>query len=246
MKIISVLILLMTFFLIACSTSRLANQKVERPLSRTLQTHGGKNYDTAKIAFDFREKSYTIQNNRGQFIYTAQYEKDGQVYSDKLTNDGFTRTIDGISQNLAAKDALKYGNSLNSVVYFAQLPYKLNDPAVNQINRGKVSIKGQSYQVVEVNFNEEGGGTDHDDTFYYWINQQTDQIDFLAYRFHVDKGGVRFRAAYNPRRVNGMLFQDYVNYKVPVGTALSKLPALYEAGKLQELSRIETERVIEL
>ena len=52
--------------------------------------------------------------------------------------------------------------------------------------------------------------------------------------------------AYNTRVIDGITFQDYINYKAAVGTALKDLPALYEKGKLKELSKIETENVVNL
>ena len=59
-------------------------------------------------------------------------------------------------------------------------------------------------------------------------------------------GGVRFRSAYNSRNVGGIIFQDYVNYKAEMGTPLGDLPKLFEQGRLKELSKIDTENVINL
>ena len=66
------------------------------------------------------------------------------------------------------------------------------------------------------------------------------------YKRQVNGGGVRFRAAYNTRTVGGILFQDYVNYKAPVGTPLADLPVLYEKEELKKLSVIATESVVKL
>ena len=69
-------------------------------------------------------------------------------------------------------------------------------------------------------------------------------MDYLAYSYETDGGGIRFRAAYNPREINGLRFQDYVNYK-PQGldVALKDLDYLYEQGSLIEVSKIELENV---
>ena len=64
--------------------------------------------------------------------------------------------------------------------------------------------------------------------------------DYLAYLYYTDGGGLRFRKAYNPRKVNGILFQDYVNYKPREDSAtISEIEALYKQNALEELSRIE-------
>jgi len=59
----------------------------------------------------------------------------------------------------------------------------------------------------------------------------------------VNKGGVRFRSAYNRRVIDGIIFQDFINYKAKIGTPLFDLPSLYEKGELEELSRIETKDI---
>ncbi|MEL6989465.1 MAG: DUF6503 family protein, partial [Bacteroidota bacterium] len=118
-----------------------------------------------------------------------------------------------------------------------------NDPASNKKYICTTSIQSKAYDVVEITFDEEGGGDDHDDTFYYWINQAEHTIDFLAYNYKVNKGGVRFRSAENRRVVDGIVFQDYINYKAEVGTPLKELPALWESNELKKLSEIKTEAI---
>jgi len=229
----------MIVLFVACSTSQKVMVPQNRPLSNAIKSHGGKKYTNAAVAFEFRECQYTFKNDGGIYLYTSTKMKDGQKIEDVLTNNSFTRHIDGVKQDLTPKKALSYGNALNSVIYFAQLPYKLDDPSVTQKEKGTTTIKGQLYNVVEVSFAEEGGGTDHEDIYYYWVNQTTNLIDYLAYNFQVNGGGVRFRSAYNPRKVGGIHFQDYVNYKATMDTPLPALPTLYEKGELKELSKIE-------
>jgi hypothetical protein len=133
---------------------------------------------------------------------------------------------------------VKYTSSVNSVLYFVQLPYLLNDPAVIKSYEGTQKVLGETYDVLKVTFRPSGGGEDFQDEYRYWFHEKTHLLDFLAYNYETDGGGVRFRKAYNRSERGGILFQDYVNYEVPVGTPLQKIPALFEAGKLKELSRI--------
>ncbi len=215
----------------------------EKVLNRTVEAHGGARYNSANYSFVFRDKAYTFQNDGSNFRYSVSSKKDSSTIVDVLNNGQLTRTVDGTVVELSAKDVSKYSEALNSVVYFATLPHKLLDPAVRLTLREPASLKGKAYYTLMVQFNEEGGGTDHDDNFRYWINQRTDRIDYLAYDYKTNGGGVRFRRAYNPRVVDGVLFQDYVNYKAPTGTNLDDLPSLFDRGELEELSRIETEDV---
>lgn len=265
MKITIYVSLLLVFLCSACQTESVQKEAastvtssssepvIEQPaspadqlLAKSLKAHGGDRYATAHYGFKFRKKAYTFNNDGSQFFYTATGEKDGKVIIDKLDNGELTRTTDGELTALTQKQIASATEAVNSVIYFATLPHKLLDGAVNLEKQTAITIKAKEYDVLKVHFDEEGGGTDHDDNFRYWINQETGRIDYLAYDYRVSGGGVRFRSAYNPRVVGGILFQDYVNYKAEVGTSLDDLPGLYEQGQLKELSRIETEEVVKL
>lgn len=239
---------ILTLSLYSCKTSKTSfkidtNSQARQLLQKTLQAHGGKLYDQAHYQFVFRDKAYTFKNNGGLYYYTARYKRENKSIFDQMDNSSFSRTIDGIQTSMTANEQERNRPGLNSVIYFATLPHKLVDPAVNLDYLGETQIKSKSYEVLQVAFDEEGGGKDHEDVYHYWINKDTGLIDYLAYNYRVNKGGVRFRSAYNTRRVAGIVFQDYINYKADVGTPLIDLPVLYEAGQLKELSRIETESV---
>ena len=212
-------------------------------IASSIEVHGGKAYKTAQYQFVFRGKNYTFQNKNDLYNYTLTTNKDGHTILDEMNNKDFTRKVNGKKIELTAKQLSSYKEGLNSVIYFASLPYKLQDKAVNAEYVGTQIINDQVYSLVQVTFDKEGGGKDYDDTFMYWINKHSSTMDYMAYSYHVNGGGVRFRSAYNPRRVEGILFQDYVNYKADKETALKALPALWENGDLQELSRILTEEV---
>jgi hypothetical protein len=215
----------------------------QKLLSKAVQAHGGKKYDKAHYSFVFRKKNYVFKNDGQKYHYQLTSQRNNTTRVDVLSNDGFSRTENGKVLDISAKDQARFGNGLNSVIYFATLPHKLQDKAVNKKHVGTKKIKGINYEVLEVSFNEDGGGVDHEDIYYYWINAETHLIDFLAYNYKVNGGGVRFRSAYNTRRVDGIVFQDYINYKANVGTPLADLPGLWEAERLKELSRIVTEDV---
>lgn len=213
----------------------------EKVLNRTVEAHGGDRYNSANYSFVFRGKNYSFKNDGTNFRYSVTNEENETI--DVLNNGQLTRTVGGTEIKLSEKDVAKYTEALNSVVYFATLPHKLLDPAVQLTLMPPTNIKDKSYYTLMVQFAKEGGGVDHDDNFRYWINQKTDRIDYLAYDYKTNNGGVRFRSAYNPRIVDGILFQDYVNYKAPLGTNLDALPGMFDRGELEELSRIETEEV---
>ncbi len=233
--------------IVSCKSTSKINphfSKADLLVQHAISTHGGKKYDTAHYQFIFRDKIYTFKNNHDQYEYTVISKKEGRNIKTVLNNDGLYQT--GKPNPLTPKQKKGTASTLNSVIYFATLPHKLNDPAVIKNYIGSTQIKNKTYAIVEISFTKEGGGSDHDDIFYYWINKETFTIDYLAYNYQVNNGGVRFRSAYNRRNVGGILFQDYVNYKAEVDTPLKDLPLLWEQDKLKELSRIETQQVTQV
>jgi len=132
---------------------------------------------------------------------------------------------------------------MNSVVYFAYLPLKLNDPAVKKEYAGKGEIDGRSLERVRVTFEKEGGGVDHEDVFMFWFDPNTNQMSHLAYYFHVNGGGARFREAVNVRRVGGVLFADYLNYSADLGQDLEQFESADNRQASGLLSKIELEKI---
>ena len=215
--------------------------KAQQIVDQAIAAHGGSLYDEAAIQFVFRDRLYKRSREAGAYQFERIFlnpEDTSQMVRDILSNSGFSREIN--EQPVAVVDtmAAKYSNSVNSVLYFAMLPYRLNDPAVIKAYLGETHIQNNPYYKVQVTFHEEGGGKDFEDTFIYWFHRETYKMDYLAYNYETDGGGSRFRAAINPREVEGIRFQDYINYKMDKTLPLEMADSLFEAGELEELSRI--------
>jgi hypothetical protein len=213
----------------------------DTPIERAITAHGMDKLDSVNMSFSFRDRDYGIERNHGAYTYTRTYTDtlDRRIV-DTLTNDGFVRLIDGQQAVLNAEDSTAFANSLNSVRYFVMLPYTLRDPAVQRTDLGEVTIDGQTYDRVKVTFAAAGGGQDHEDIYHYFFNSDNGELDYLAYSFDVNEGGLRFRKAINKRRVGGILLQDYVNYGVNgEDRDIDRVVEKYAAGELPELSVIE-------
>ena len=215
----------------------------QKIVDASIKAHGGKQYTKKEVKFDFRDKTYTYSNDGSNYRYTRSAKPTEQPYLDILTNDGLTRQSGDQIIALSDKQARGAAEGVNSVIYFAILPHFLNDGAVNKRYLGKKSIMGTSYHKIEITFDVEGGGKDHDDVYIYWIDAEDYSLDYLAYSFEVNGGGVRFRSAYNSREVGGIIFQDYINYKHDKNTPVASLDDVLMAGGLQELSRIELKNI---
>ncbi|MGB3850696.1 MAG: DUF6503 family protein [Tunicatimonas sp.] len=222
-----------------------SSHPAQRIINQAITAHGGEALSSAHISFNFRKKHYEAVLDQGQFTYQSTgTDSTGAQVHDVLTNEGFTRTVNGQSVTLNSEDQQRFGNSLNSVVYFVLLPYPLNDPAVSATYLEEASVRGEPYHKIRVTFSQAGGGDDFDDEYIYWIHQDQHTVDYLAYSFEVNGGGTRFREAYNTRVVNGIRFDDYINYESTVDNfALADYDQLFEAGQVKELSRIDTENI---
>ena len=202
------------------------------------------NCDHATIDFTFRDRCYISKREGGSYQYERITSDSLGVTHDILTNEGFKRFRNDTLLTVPDSMKTRYSNSVNSVHYFVQLPYLLNAPAVNKELLGEDTINGEPYYEVAVSFNEEGGGTDFEDNFVYWIHKENYTVDYLAYSYATDGGGIRFREAYNPRIVEGIRFTDYNNFKpASLDVELNTLDDLFEEGSLKLLSKIETESV---
>ena len=214
-------------------------------VNRSIAAHGGESYRNFYAAFDFRDKHYTLKRKKGEYVYTRSFTDSTGRYYDELTNQGFKRLRNDTVMTLTEDKTKAYTSSVNSVIYFALLPYGLNDPAVIKKSVGSTSLEGKPYNIIEVSFEQEGGGTDFEDKFLYWIHASSYTVDYMAYSYQTNGGGLRFRKAYNPQVMQGIRFQDYINYKPKdeKNTSLQDLEALYTRGELEELSRIEVKNL---
>lgn len=231
------LILLCTLAVVGCTQN-----DPQAIVDKAIAAAGGDHYLHSTIQFDFRGRHYVAKREGGKFSYERIFKSDKdstQTLHDFVINDGFRREINGAIAEVADSMKVKYSASTNSVIYFALLPYGLNDASVKKKLLCTTELEGKSYYKIEVTFGKQGGGEDYEDVFNYWIDTEDYSIGYLSYSFSEEgKIGYRFRKAINPRRVAGILFLDYINFK-PKGTeALQQLEDLFKRGELEELSKV--------
>ena len=219
-----------------CLTSCFFNDSANGIIKRSIEFYGMDKLDGKTIDFDFREKHFTIKLNKGDFFYETTFKDSLGLVKDQLTNRGFVRERDGLVVPLSLKDSVKHAEALNSVVYFALLPLKLKDDAVEAKFLRVVQVKGKDYQQVEVGFDDEDGGSHHDDVFYFWFDSKDSSMDYFAY----SKGGNRFRAMDGTVSSNGIYLQNYINLENRKSTKkeLIDYHILFEQDKLNTLSQI--------
>jgi len=241
MKLLS--ILLLTVSIVSCKQREIP-LTAQAIVNEAIANSCNGNCDHAIIDFTFRDRCYVSKRDGGNYQYERITTDSTGITHDILTNNGFLRYKNDTLVKVPDSMVTRYSNSINSVHYFAQLPYGLNAPAARKELVGEVIIRGETYFEISVIFVEESGGKDFEDEFVYWIHKENYTMDYFAYSYATDGGGIRFREAYNTRIVNGIRFADYNNFKPRSSeVALTDLDSLFEMGELNLLSKIETESV---
>ena len=235
MRYLAVLLLLC---LMACKPSeqKLTAQEI---IDKTILFSGADKVANSKITFKFRENSYIATRKKGIFKLFRTYKKDSLIIKDVLKNNGYERSINAKLVNVADSMIAKYRNSINSVHYFSVLPFGLNAAAVNKKLLKSATLKGKEYYKIEVTFSKEGGGDDFDDVFIYWIGKEDFLVDYLAYSYHTNGGGKRFRVLKEQCIKNGIRFVDYHNYKpLNESVSLADVDQAFESNGLIKVSEI--------
>ena len=222
------------------------NKDPQKIIDRAIAKHGGQLFEGRTVTFDFRDKHYLVQRKREGYTYIRSFENDslGQVKDVLANSTDLERYVNDSLLDISEEWKFKYANSVNSVLYFFQLPYGLNDAAVRKKYLGQKVINEQLYDKVKVTFKQENGGKDFEDVFVYWINSKSNTLDYLAYSYLTDGGGIRFRQAINRRKIEGMTFQDYINFKpVSETVPVESLDQAFIDATLIELSQIVNENI---
>ncbi|MET1259647.1 DUF6503 family protein [Flagellimonas sp. DF-77] len=241
----NMLLPLLTLLMVSCvEKAQTKGMDAQQIVDEAITVSGGERYRDHNTTFYFRNREYRSMNKNGKKVLQRITFTDSMNIKDVRTHQGLKRYFNDSLISLADSVAERYANSVNSVHYFARLPFGLNDPAVKKERMADVLVKGKSYYKIKVTFAQEDGGKDFDDTYIYWFDQETFKPDYLAYEFHVDGGGIRFREAFNERYFEGIRFVDYNNLKPKTkGIVLDSIDRLFETGQLELLSKIELDSI---
>lgn len=237
----SILLVLIGIVTFSCD-QRTEAQKI---VDASIEAHGGDAFQTSKIEFDFRNIHYTIFKTPSAFEYIREFSDSTGTVKDVLNNSGFVRTVNGAKIDTLTEERIgAFSRSVNSVAYFAFLPYGLNDPAAIKTYLGETEMNGKKYHLVKVTFQPEGGGEHFEDEFLYWFGKEDYLMDYMAYSYHTDGGGIRMREVSGVVEVGGIRFQNYLNLKPEdKNTRVEKMQELYISGKLEKLSEIILENI---
>ncbi len=245
----SLLMVLSILFVAGCTSE--TSKDPQAIVDAAITAHGGGVLEHAVYSFTFRGTPFSLMQNGGRFEYKrTKTDSLGQTIEDTVDNEGAHRLVDGEASIMDQITPRRINTDLISMAYFARLPVPLNDEAVNKRYVGSQTIQGESYDVVEVTFDQAGGGRDYQDVFVYWFHADRHTMDYLAYSYILgadetgpNATGIRFREAGNVREIGGYRVQDYRNFTADAGTDLAEMGLMFEAGELRVVSDILLEDV---
>lgn len=239
-----ILFLLLTVILLISCDFEKTPETAQEIIDKSIEVSQTDKLANATLAFDFRERRYVADRNYGNFKLKRITTSGSEVLTDVLSNNGFQRLLNNEPFQVPDSMAVKYSESVNSVHYFSVLPFGLNDGAVNKKLLPEVTIKGRKYLKVEVTFDQNGGGVDFEDVFVYWVDKETFKVDYLAYLFHVNGGGTRFREVSKEHLIEGIRLVDYNNYKPNDPTIdVREMDKAFENNGLTKVSEINMENI---
>ena len=230
----------------ACSSSHKQEQlAASQIIQQAIDSSGTSKFKNSVVKFQFRDYTYKSIPTCSGIKLQRSFKNDSFAIKDELYEGKFKRIINKRLIEVTDSLANLYSESINSVHYFVQLPFRLKDEAVQTKLIGTEKDELNTYYKIQVSFQQDGGGQDFEDVYYYWINTNTFQISYLAYSFQVNGGGIRFRKAIEYENVNGIQFITYENYKpnfnhAKVGQALND----FLNGKYIFLSLIENKHIL--
>ena len=225
--------------LITSCNSKKSSLTAQQVIDNTIAFSGVSKVSNSKITFKFRDILYTAVRKEGNYTLDRVFKKDTSTINDIIFNKGYQRFVNYIPVATIDSLKIKYSNAINSVHYFSVLPLGLNDKAVQKKILPSSKINGKEYYKIEISFSEDGGGEDFQDIFIYWINKDDFLIDYLAYSFHTNGGGKRFRVLKEQCLIKEIRFVDYYNYKPSSkDIPLTDLDLYYENNQLIKVSEI--------
>jgi len=214
-------------------------------IDRAIAFHGGELYRASESELDICSLSgcfhMRARIDGDQYEYEVSREEKGHTKSALLTNQSAERFEDGkplLAEPRAVQDWVM------ARVYFAFLPYRLNDPSVYKQDLGLEDWEGRSLHKVKITF-APGSSTDAQDEYLYWLDPETGRVEQFAYSYDTSTKGLRFRRGINYRREGGILFFDQENYGAE-GKRLSvdQITPEFVAKKMRLVSTVTLENVV--
>jgi len=213
-------------------------------VDRAIAHHGGEAYEHSEASLDVCSKSGCFHVETRTLKNRFEFEVAGKASGRQreVSSAGGTTTVKIDGETVAVDAAAKQRNIdwAMARIYFCFLPYRLNDPGVFKKDLGLTDWAERKLHRIKVTF-AAGSSTDASDEYMYWFDPETARLEYFAYTYDDNGGGLRFRRAINHRRFGGILFFDQENFGTE-GAGLS-VDLIDEAFVRNQLRHVSTVRL---
>lgn len=213
-------------------------------VTKAIEHHGGDLYESSETSFEIVSASgafrVEVRRDGGLYRHVVESETPDGLRRVTATNDAVEVTVDGEPVRLRRRQERRWRSHVDARVWFPFLPYGLAGDGVFLHDRGLVEwpVEGggtRELREVKVTF-QPGSSSGADDEYLFWFDPESGRLEQLAYSF---AGGVRFRRAFDFRRVDGLLFADHENFGVDgEGYRVDQVTPEFVAGEMEHVSTI--------
>ena len=212
-------------------------------LQKTIDAHGGEQLlKDSFIEFKIDKTSFSLQYDTGRanFKQIRQLDSDTHTLSYKYGNIQYFINDSLQSEESYSKRMAEI--SLFGFLYTFSIPFNLTANDVIISKQANVTIRQKEYYTLDVQFTKIPDLPE--DHFLLYIDIDSYEIGYVALQHDLSGSKPQFRRMIQPRKIKGILFQDYINYKpkekfVP----LDQLLNLYEDQELVQVSLIENKNI---
>lgn len=217
-------------------------------IQRSVELHGGEVYEHSLVELRLCSASgcYDISVTTDGGLY--RHRVAGPISTGRrevvATNDSLRHWHNGAEVEVASgEEGQRLRDWATARIYFAFLPYRLNDPSVVQRDLGLERWGDRELRRVKITFRP-GSSTDDQDQFVYWFDPQTARLEQFAYSFEGNPGGLRFRRLDNYRRIGGLLFFDQENLGAQGdGLSVDQIDPEFVERRMRLVSEIRLENI---
>lgn len=211
-------------------------------IDQSIEYHGGSVYGGSETRLRLCSKSgcfrIVSRTEGGFFDHDVSSDSGGRRV--RVTNEAVETWGNGVPEPIAGDQEQHWRDWVSQRVYFPFLPYHLNDDSVYKEDLGMVEWNGKPFHLVKVRF-EERSSSSASSEYLLWFAPDTARLEQYAYSF---EGGLRFRVAFNFRRVGGILFSDNENHGIDGrGLTVDLIDESYVENEMTHISTVRLEDI---
>ena len=119
-------------FIFTSFTTIYAQMTAQQIINKSIEKAVGEKFNQANIYFTFRGKEYRSVRDNGEYQLERIVMQKNDLIHDILSNKGLSRSVNNCQIKVADSMIARISEGVNSVHYFANLPYGLNAAAVHK------------------------------------------------------------------------------------------------------------------